>query len=66
MDIFDQIVEIQVQEGREKGVQEGLEKVVRSLLANTDFSPEKIAKMLEVPVSLIDKIKNEPTEKRPG
>ena len=72
MDIFDQIVEISVQEGieegvqkgLEKGVQEGLEKAVRKLLANTDFSPKKIAEMLEVPVSLVRKIKEDPREKR--
>src|ERR1700733_6128313 len=57
MDIFDQIVEINVQEGLEEGMQKGLEKAVRKLVANTKFSPETIAELLEVPVSLVEKIK---------
>jgi predicted transposase YdaD len=64
MDIFDQIVEINVQEGLEEGEQKGVEKAVRKLLTNTKFSPEKIAELLEVPVSLVEKIKEEQIEQR--
>jgi hypothetical protein len=32
---------------------------VRKLLVNTEFSPEEIAKLVEVPVVLVKKIKKE-------
>ncbi len=51
--------EIGLEEGREKGRKEQKEELVRSLLANTEFSPEKIAELVDVPVSLVKKIKTE-------
>ena len=52
-----------VEEGRREGVQEGrregLENAVQKLLVNTEFSPEEIAKAVEVPVALVKKIKKE-------
>lgn len=63
MDIFDQLVEIKYQEGIEKGVkkglQKGLRKAVRLFLTNTEFSPEKIAELVEVPVSFVERIKKD-------
>ncbi|HXB95799.1 MAG TPA: hypothetical protein VNU70_11585 [Puia sp.] len=53
MGIIEQLAEIKHQEG----VQETLEKAIRSLLTNTEFSPKKIAEVLEVPVALVSKIK---------
>jgi predicted transposase YdaD len=46
-------------EGRREGVQEGLEKAVQKLLTNTEFSVEKIAALMEVPVAFVKKIKKE-------
>jgi flagellar biosynthesis/type III secretory pathway protein FliH len=75
MDIFEQVAEWQKQdlleEGRNKGLQEGLqeglekgqEQSVRKLLSNTEFSVEKIASMLEVPVALVEKIRLETSTK---
>jgi len=51
--------EIWREEGRQKGVQAGLEKAVEKLLINTEFSPEKIAELVEVPVALVEKVKKE-------
>jgi len=52
-----------LQEGRREGLQEGvqkaLEKAVQKLLAKTDFSPEKIAEMMEVPLDLVKKVKKD-------
>ena len=67
MDIFEQVAEIRwqegVEEGKKMGVQEGikkgLEQSVRSLLANTRLSVEKIALALEVPVSTVKKIQKQ-------
>lgn len=63
MGYFEQLAEIRRQEGRQEGrkegVREGLEKAVRKLLANTELSPEKIAELMEVPVALVKKIKDE-------
>jgi hypothetical protein len=47
------------QEGKQEGIQEGLEKAVRGLLANSEFSPEKIAELMGVAIDLVDKVKNE-------
>jgi hypothetical protein len=55
MGIVEQLAEIKHQEG----IQEGLEKAVRGLVANTDLSSPKIAEAVGVPVSLVRKIKKE-------
>ena len=55
MDIFEQMQEIKHQEG----VEEGLEKAIRSVLTKSDFSTQEIAELLEVPVALVEKIKRE-------
>ncbi len=63
MGIIEQMHEIKrqegVEEGRREGIQAGLENAVRKLLINTEFSPEEIAKAVEVPVTLVKKIKKE-------
>ena len=51
MGIFEQLAEIKEQEA--------LEKAVRAFLATTEFSPSKIAELLDVPVLMVEKIKNE-------
>ena len=53
MGVIEQWAEIRHQEGRE----EGDEKAVRLLLANTEFSPAKIAELVNVPIALVKKIK---------
>ena len=53
MGIIEQMHEIK----RQEGIQEGLENAVRKLLVNTEFSPEEIAKVVEVPTALVKKIK---------
>ena len=55
MDIFEQVAEMRWQEGLEKG----LEKSVRILLANTKFSVPKIASLVEVPVTFVRKLSKE-------
>ena len=59
MGYFEQLAEIKHQEG----IQEGLEKAVRSLLSNTEFSSKKIAELVGVPVSLVRKVKAELNKK---
>jgi len=59
MGYFEQLAEIRRQEGVEEGIEKGLEKAVRQLLANTEFSSRKIAELIEVPVTLVEKIKKE-------
>jgi len=44
---------------RQEGVQEGLEKAVQKLLIKSEFSPEQIAQLMDVPVTLVKKIKTE-------
>ena len=55
MGYFAQPGEIRLHEG----IVQGLEKAIRALLVNSEFSPEKIARLVEVPVSLVRKIKKE-------
>ena len=55
MDIFEQVAEWRWQEGLE----EGLERSVRALLANTEFSVEKIASLVGVPVTRVKKLSKE-------
>jgi hypothetical protein len=61
MGVIEQLAEIKRQEGIEQGREEGKEKereeFVRSLLANTEFSPEKIAELVGVSVARVTKIK---------
>jgi hypothetical protein len=59
MDIFEQVAEWRPEEARE----EGLEKAVKVLLANTEFSVEKIASEVGVSVSFVERIKNKLQEK---
>ena len=59
MGIIEQLAEIKHQEGVEEGVEQGKEESVRLFLAHTEFSPEKIAELVGVPVSLVEKVKKE-------
>ena len=59
MGYFEQLAEIRREEVRQEGVQEGLEKAVRNLLVNSEFSPAKIAELMEMPVALVEKIKRQ-------
>ena len=59
MGYFEQLAEIRREEVRQEGVQEGLEKAVRSLLMHPEFSSRKIAELVEVPLALVEKIKKE-------
>jgi len=62
MDIFEIAAQWALEEAREEGLKqglkEGLEKAVKALLANTEFSVEKIASEVGVPVSFVENIKN--------
>jgi hypothetical protein len=49
MDIIEQVAEIRVEEAQEKAV--------NAFLSNTEFSVEKIAQLLDVPVSFVKKVK---------
>jgi hypothetical protein len=59
MGIVEQVHEIMRQEGRD----EELKSAIRKLLTNTEFSPEKIAEIMEIPVTLVKKIKLEMSKK---
>ena len=59
MGIIEQLAEIKHQEGLKEGEEKGLEKAVRLFLSNTEFSPEKIAELVGVPVALVEKVKKE-------
>lgn len=59
MGIVEQLVEMK----RQEGIEEGIEKAVRKLLANSEHTPKKIAELLEVPVALVQKIKKEMSAK---
>lgn len=53
MGIIEQLAEIK----RQEALEEGDEKTVRLFLANTKFPLEKIAELVAVPVSFVEKIK---------
>jgi len=57
MDIIEQVAQIRAEEALEKGREEGNEKAVKLLLANTEFSADKIAELVGVPVSFVKKVK---------
>lgn len=69
MGIIEQLAEIRAEEGEKRGLEEGLEKgleegfekgrmeSVKALLANSKFSTGKIASLLNVPVSFVEKVK---------
>jgi hypothetical protein len=55
MDIFEQVAEWRFQDGLEQGQ----EKAVKGLLANTEFSVEKIASLVDVPISFVERVRKE-------
>ena len=63
MDIIEQVAEMRakeaLEEGLEKGRHEGDEKAVKLFLSNTEFSADKIAELVRVPVSFVEQIKKE-------
>jgi hypothetical protein len=63
MDIFEQVAEWRWEDGKEEGLKQGLEKglekAVKVLLANTEFSAEKIASEVGVSVSFVERVKKE-------
>jgi predicted transposase YdaD len=46
-------------EGREIGLSEEKENIVRRLLTNTEFSPEKIAELVDIGVSYVEELSKE-------
>jgi hypothetical protein len=64
MDIFQQVEAIKREEGVEEGLKKGLENSVKALLTKTEFPPEKIAYVLEVPLPLVKKIQKEMRAKK--
>ena len=63
MGYIDQLAEIKIQEAKSEWTKEHQEKAVRSLLANTEFSVKKIAELMDVPVSLVNRLKAELAKK---
>ena len=59
MDIFEQVAEWRWEDGKEEGLKQGLEKAVKVLLANTEFSAEKISSEVGVSVSFVERVKKE-------
>jgi hypothetical protein len=59
MDIFEQVAEWRWEDGKEEGLKQGLEKAVKVLLANTEFSAEKIASEVGVSISFVERVKKE-------
>jgi len=63
MDIFEQLAQWQredgIEIGFEKGRQQEKENTVRIFLSHTEFDTEKIASLVGVPISLVEKIKEE-------
>ena len=71
MTVIEQLAEIKAEEamaeGLEKGRAEGIkkgraeayEKAINAFLANTEFSVEKIAELVEAPIALVRKIKKD-------
>jgi len=57
MGILEQLIEIKSQEAMEKGLEEGNKKAVKAYLNNTEFSVEKIASLVDVPVSFVEQLK---------
>jgi flagellar biosynthesis/type III secretory pathway protein FliH len=47
-----------LKKGLEQGLEKGLEKAVKVLLANTEFSVEKIASEVGVSISFVENVKN--------
>lgn len=63
MDIFERVAELRAEEalerGRAEGQQESNRTVVKNLLEESDFSLEKIATIVNVPVDFVKQIKRE-------
>lgn len=59
MGILEQLAEIKHQEGLEEGARTEKENFLRVFLAHTEFSADKIAELVGVPVELVEKVKEE-------
>ena len=46
-----------IKEGMEQGLEKGREESVRLFLSSTDFSDAKIAELVGVPISVVEKVK---------
>lgn len=57
MGIMEQVAEMRAEEARELTRTEERENFVKNLLTNTDHSPEKIASLAEVSLSVVERIK---------
>jgi len=57
MNIFEQVAEMRAEEARESTRTEERENFAKKLLAETELSPEKIASLAGVSLSLVEKIK---------
>jgi len=55
MGIIEQLAEIK----RQEALEEGNVKTVRLFLANTEFSPAKIAELVGVPISFVERLMKE-------
>jgi hypothetical protein len=55
MGVIEQLAEIK----RQEAIDEGKEESVRLFLANTEFSPAKIAELVEVPISVVKRVQKE-------
>ena len=63
MTVIEQLAEIKAEEAMAEGIKKGraeaYEKAIKAFLANTEFSVEKIAELVEAPIALVRKIKKE-------
>jgi len=57
MDIFEQVAQMRIEEGRQLGQKEAKDMFVRDLLAGTEFSDEKIASLTRVSVRRVAAIR---------
>lgn len=59
MDFFEQVAQMQLEEARQEGEQKTRDEMVRELLAQSEFSDEKIAAVTKVPVAEVAAIRNQ-------
>ena len=63
MTVIEQLAEIKAEEAMAEGIKKGraeaYEKAIKAFLANTEFSVEKIAELVEAPIALVRKIKKD-------
>jgi hypothetical protein len=57
MDIFEQVAQMKIEEARQEGENGAKETIARDLLAETEFSDEKIASLTRISVKRVTAIR---------